>query len=46
MSLTIIFLVIIIALTFEFINGFHDTACVFAVIPLCIQPKKENGRVR
>ena len=32
MSLTIIFLVIIIALTFEFINGFHDTANSIATV--------------
>jgi phosphate/sulfate permease len=32
MSFTIIFLVIIIALTFEFINGFHDTANSIATV--------------
>jgi len=32
MSLTIIFLVIFIALTFEFINGFHDTANSIATV--------------
>ena len=32
MSFTIIFLVILIALTFEFINGFHDTANSIATV--------------
>jgi len=32
MSLTIIFLVIFIALAFEYINGFHDTANSIATV--------------
>jgi PiT family inorganic phosphate transporter len=32
MTFTIIFLVIIIALIFEFINGFHDTANSIATV--------------
>jgi PiT family inorganic phosphate transporter len=45
--MTILLTVILVALIFEYINGFHDTAnSIATVVSTRVQPRRRHGRHR